>query len=334
MIPLSNSAPSSDGADSESHGQALDATGFWGRVAAGSVVLAEDTGRVLLDLRSESVLEPGTWGTWGGAVDSGETPLQAALRELIEECGYKGLFEFIKLTVFRHESGFAYHNHLAIVPHEFVPLPGSESAGFGWFKIDDLPDQLHPGLEYLLEHSGRVIRDIIAARGPQSRPEEPDIDLISFEQFLTGPGRTFETLDIDDIFGKDFGTVRDDALHDNPQAFDAVGEGRQLLESPKTAGYWLQEVEGGVALYGPSDELVGGYIGCDLALKPAHRGRGLGAEIVKAYYQIHESLPTWHLDVPAYSTAGLRCHEAAWRRLQEEMRAQATNELRMPRMRR
>lgn len=52
-----------------SHGDALRTTGFWGEQAAGCIIAARDTRRILLPKRSDQVLQPHTWGTWGGAVD-------------------------------------------------------------------------------------------------------------------------------------------------------------------------------------------------------------------------------------------------------------------------
>ncbi len=58
--------------DDWTHADALAQTGFWGAYGgAGSIFLARDTGRLLLARRSHHVLQPGTWGTIGGAVDRG-----------------------------------------------------------------------------------------------------------------------------------------------------------------------------------------------------------------------------------------------------------------------
>jgi hypothetical protein len=59
--------------DSE-HRDALKQTGFWGRQGAGCIFLALDTERLCIAHRSRKVEQPGTWGTWGGAIDSFESP--------------------------------------------------------------------------------------------------------------------------------------------------------------------------------------------------------------------------------------------------------------------
>jgi len=140
--------PTSD----DEHQETLEKTGFWGSQGAGSLVVAKKTGRYLLPLRSQHVEQPGTWGVWGGAIDSGEVPVEAARRELTEEAGYRGPIEMVPLVVF--ESGtFRYHNFLAVVEDEFEPTLNWETERAQWFALDDFPQPLHFGLQYLLENS-------------------------------------------------------------------------------------------------------------------------------------------------------------------------------------
>src|SRR3546814_2286557 len=63
----------------------------------------------------------------------------------------------------------------------------------------------------------------------------------------------------------------------------------------------------------PEERVGGEYLGCDLAVADEHQGRGLGAELVLEYAMRTGDLPTWELDVAAYSHAGEAAHRAAWR---------------------
>lgn len=133
------------------HYDTLLKTGFWGRQAAGCVFLAQDTGRFCIAHRSSEVLEPGTWGTWGGAIDSGEDPAEAVRREVQEETGYTGAMRLIPLLVFRAPGGtFQYHNFLAVVPSEFEPRLNWETQGYQWVECGEWPSPLHPGMRTLL----------------------------------------------------------------------------------------------------------------------------------------------------------------------------------------
>ena len=135
----------------DDHAEALAQTGFWGRAGAGVLFQALDTGRILISHRSEAVEEPGTWGTWGGAMDEGEDPKSAAAREAQEETGfYPDRRNIIPLFVFKHPSGFQYFNFLVISEKEFKPRLNWESQGYAWFDYGEWPKPLHHGLEDLL----------------------------------------------------------------------------------------------------------------------------------------------------------------------------------------
>jgi len=134
---------------------------YWGSKAAGCIFLAKDTGRLLLAHRSNRVgYEPGTWGTWGGKIDHGETPRQTVAREVQEETGYEGITKIHPLYVYR-DGDFEYHNFLVIVPFEFVPQLNWENDNSTWVEYGKWPTPLHFGLELLIKHSGNKIKHVI-----------------------------------------------------------------------------------------------------------------------------------------------------------------------------
>lgn len=152
--------------DDADHAHAAARTGYWGRRAAGCLVLARATGRILFPLRSDAVMEPGTWGTWGGAINTREDPAAAAEREATEELGHSLLAEkAVPLYVFR-DGSFSYHNFLVVVPNEFVPRLNWESRRAEWRDFGDWPSPLHPGLRRLLADP-RSLRTLERAAGGQ-----------------------------------------------------------------------------------------------------------------------------------------------------------------------
>lgn len=58
--------------------------------ASGLWVFSRKRGRLLLGKRGDQVTRPGVWGVFGGKIESGERPLEAAKRELLEETGWSG----------------------------------------------------------------------------------------------------------------------------------------------------------------------------------------------------------------------------------------------------
>ena len=134
----------------EEHRAQLQRTGFWGAQGAGCLFLALDTRRICIAHRSEHVEQPNTWGTWGGAIDRGESPETAVQREAREEAGYSGEMKLEPLYVFKHSSGFTYYNYLAIVESEFKPQLDWETQGYNWITYPRWPQPLHPGMKLLL----------------------------------------------------------------------------------------------------------------------------------------------------------------------------------------
>jgi 8-oxo-dGTP diphosphatase len=70
------------------------------------LLLIDDRGRILLQLRDDKsdIPFPNRWGTFGGAIEPGETPEQAIVRELEEELGYE-------LTNFSYLGNFPYDGY-------------------------------------------------------------------------------------------------------------------------------------------------------------------------------------------------------------------------------
>lgn len=135
----------------EEHYDALKKTGFWGKAGAGCLIMANDTKKFLFPLRSANVLQPHTWGTWGGAIDEGEDPQQAVQREVSEEAGYDGPASVVPLYVFHDaKTNFKYYNYLVIVEHEFSPNLNWETDKAIWTSFNNLPSPLHFGVTNIL----------------------------------------------------------------------------------------------------------------------------------------------------------------------------------------
>jgi GNAT superfamily N-acetyltransferase len=138
-----------------------------------------------------------------------------------------------------------------------------------------------------------------------------DPALLTEAAFLAGPERFPAEWLVDPIFGKEFRHMVADVQRDEPDLLDSDGLG--TTPSDVMAGYSFSGITGGLALIDPGGNWAGGYIGADVALDPAHRGLGLGAELILEYAMRSACLPTWDLDEAAYSPAGEAAHRAAWR---------------------
>ena len=141
--------------ENQEHADALATTGFWGKAGAGAIFLSRSTNRILLNYRSAHVEQPHTFGNYGGAIDSGESPEEAVRREAYEETGHAGPFEAIPLFIFKSGT-FTYYNYLVVVDDEFTPVDDWESEGHQWCEYGNWPQPLHFGLKSLFSDPASV----------------------------------------------------------------------------------------------------------------------------------------------------------------------------------
>ncbi len=126
----------------------------WGvRGAAGLLPFAVTVGgvRVLLALRSHGTHQGGTWGTIGGAIEPGETPWEAAIREANEEAAGLDLAEALAADSHRYgcASGWVYTTFpVRLPPGAPVAIRSDwETSDLRWIPVDEVDSYaLHPAL--------------------------------------------------------------------------------------------------------------------------------------------------------------------------------------------
>ena len=111
------------------------------RVAAGIIMRNED---VFVALRSKEQHQGGCWEFPGGKVEPQETPSQALVRELKEECGIE-VQRSDEFHVIRHDyADKSVELHFFVVT-DFVGEPsGSEGQQVAWVAKTSLPDLIFP----------------------------------------------------------------------------------------------------------------------------------------------------------------------------------------------
>lgn len=134
-----------------------------GRSGAGVLLIATDTRRILLAKRGLAGAYPSTWAPFGGMVDPGEVPIEAALRELQEEAGVALSPEspnlirehvFVDTITSRDKAArpFSFYTFAYLSDFEPQVTLNAESAGYGWFTQDEAAALLlHPGFTRLLQ---------------------------------------------------------------------------------------------------------------------------------------------------------------------------------------
>lgn len=132
--------------------------------AVGAIFLSKKTGRMMLNLRSDSSTYSNNWGFVGGKIERLESPLKALYREMQEELGdsVPEILDIIPFDVFCTKNGkFKYYSFVVIIDEEFVPDLNHESAGYSWVKIGNWPKPLHPGAKSTL-YNTNIVKDFNA----------------------------------------------------------------------------------------------------------------------------------------------------------------------------
>jgi 8-oxo-dGTP pyrophosphatase MutT (NUDIX family) len=136
----------------------------WGVYGAAGVVFVVRDGeptqpRLLLQKRSAFAHEGGTWSCAGGALDLGETPMEGALREAMEEVGdVPGTPTLIGEYAFVPATDWTYTTVVVEVDERFGSSINFETDAVGWFTFDEVDDlALHAGFAAAWPHLRRII---------------------------------------------------------------------------------------------------------------------------------------------------------------------------------
>lgn len=141
--------------------------------------------------------------------------------------------------------------------------------------------------------------------------ENHSIHSISLEEFLTGSCDGMDSLDVDEIFGKDLERILREIVDYDSDSLNPE-EGCAVTRSFLNPDIRFCQVSSGLVALNSDNRIIGGYISCDVSIDAEYQGRGIGKELILEYFLRNEDLPTWHLDVPAYTSSGLASHQAAW----------------------
>jgi 8-oxo-dGTP pyrophosphatase MutT (NUDIX family) len=140
-------------------------------------VTPDERAWVLLSHRSPNVQAGGTWSTFGGAIDGGETPWHAAVRETSEEIDgidvRLGVVAAELEVPCEHDCGWSYTTFVVRIQNtEASYLPSAqvasghaawETAGLAWVPAEQVSD--HPGLHPGLRAAWPALRDAISGNG-------------------------------------------------------------------------------------------------------------------------------------------------------------------------
>lgn len=112
---------------------------------AGVLLICQPTNRFLLVKRGNDSYK-GKWATVAGKMEEGETELETAKRELYEETQInpnKVDFFYYSSKIFM---GKKFTLFIGNCKEEFKCVLNKENEDYGWFDIDNLPEDMYPTL--------------------------------------------------------------------------------------------------------------------------------------------------------------------------------------------
>lgn len=141
--------------------------GVFGAAGVLFVVFEADGPLVMLQRRSAMAHEGGTWSCAGGAIDEGETPFAAALREASEEVGsipedHRELGEY----VFAPADDWEYTTVVLEVDRRFGASMNFETDAVEWVPLDAVDRRpLHAGFAAAWPELRAIVEQAADARG-------------------------------------------------------------------------------------------------------------------------------------------------------------------------
>lgn len=131
--------------------------------AAGILAVDKNSGKVLLVKRSQLCPHPYLWANAGGKMDPDETdPRVTAVREFKEEVQPDEAYELSKIPlIITNEGPVKFYTYIGFFNNKFVPVLNEENTEYGWFDLDDLPENLLPACRLIFDKKGGQIRRML-----------------------------------------------------------------------------------------------------------------------------------------------------------------------------
>lgn len=139
----------------------------WGIHGAAGILLVDSEHDVaLMQLRAEWTHGGQTWGIPGGARDSHETAIEAAIRELEEELQVTHEYVDVVHDVLLTDHGsWSYHTVVGLLSSSHALEINEESVEARWVPLEQIQElDLHPGLAEVWPDLKKQVREIIVSR--------------------------------------------------------------------------------------------------------------------------------------------------------------------------
>jgi len=128
------------------------------------VILIDEQGRIALQLREpDRELNPGRWSVFGGHIEKGEEPEQAAIREIKEELSVVLSPKKLKSLGRFEREDHAYSIFLYPVSHELDNAKLNEGENWRWCHPKEIQEGVVDGKE-IVDYHARFLLQFLESR--------------------------------------------------------------------------------------------------------------------------------------------------------------------------
>ena len=133
------------------------------KIGAGIFAIDKNSGKILLCKRGLDTSFSEMWAVFGGTFEETDvTPKKTAKREFYEETGSDVNDQISKEPFFINSNRLIdFYTYLGIFNGQPEIRINEESLSYGWFDIDNLPKNIIPGLNDMLNEKTPEIKEII-----------------------------------------------------------------------------------------------------------------------------------------------------------------------------
>ncbi len=135
-------------------------------IAAGIIPIHPESEKIMMIRRGMHQSFPNMWSFFGGGFEEEDgNPKETAKREFKEESGLSDITFYIssKPIYVNDTNHLRFYNYIGVFIEQFVPdlEQENEAQDYGWFSLDNLPHNLHPGAAELFENKMDVLRGVV-----------------------------------------------------------------------------------------------------------------------------------------------------------------------------
>jgi ADP-ribose pyrophosphatase YjhB (NUDIX family) len=134
------------------------------KIGAGILGIDKKDGTILLGRRGMKSSYPNCWAPFGGTFEEVDgTPKQTAKREFFEETNVNTKYQITKEPFFMNANPFIdFYTYIGLFDGKPNIIINDESLDYGWFKINKMPKNLHPGVQELFDKKYYILESLIS----------------------------------------------------------------------------------------------------------------------------------------------------------------------------